>query len=357
MKIGVAPGGSGLRQRADPPRSARGKIWGQIALACCQARYALLLTRLSQPFYILTMQRRHFVAATVALGSTATLGLVGCATRQAAHPRADRALHKALALIEAQSGGRLGVYALDAETGGEAGYRPDERFAMCSTFKTLLAARVLHMAQTGEVDLGLHATIAASDILPHSPVTEKVVGVPDGITLLELCEAAVVVSDNAAANVLLKATGGPAGLTAWLRQIGDKTTRLDRNEPDLNTALPGDERDTTTPRAMNATWQAILQGDVLKGFGRALLQQWLVDSRTGDQRVRAGLPSDWKAGGKTGAGANSTAGDTLLAWPNPQAEGLVITAYLTGGKRSAAENDAVLAKVGAAIAQWHAALG
>ena len=108
---------------------------------------------------------------------------------------------------------------------------------------------------------------------------------------------------------------------------------------------------------MNTTWQALMQGDVLKGFGRAMLQQWLVDSRTGDKRVRAGLPSDWKAGGKTGSGDNSSAGDTLIAWPTAQSEGLIITAYLTGGKRSFAENDAQMAKVGAAIGQWWAALG
>ena len=304
-----------------------------------------------------TMQRRHFVASSFVLGASAVLGLGGCASRQVAHPKADRAFHKALALIEAQSGGRLGVFVFDAESGGSTGYRADERFPMCSTFKTLLAARVLHMAQEGTVDLGLHATIAAADVVAYSPVTEKRVGVPDGMTLLELCEAAVVVSDNTAANVLLQATGGPTALTAWLRQIGDQTTRLDRNEPTLNSAVAGDERDTTTPRAMNTTWQALLQGDTLKGFGRALLQQWLVDSRTGDKRVRAGLPSDWKAGGKTGSGDNSSAGDTLIAWPNAQSEGLIISAYLTGGQRSFAENDAHMAKVGAAIGQWWAALG
>ena len=306
------------------------------------------------------MQRRQWVTSAVALGTVgaiSSLGLAGCASRTTQHPKADQALRKALALIEAQSGGRLGLYVVDIASGGEAGYRADERFAMCSTFKTLLAARVLHLAQEGEIDLGLHATIAQADVLEYAPVTSKRVGVPDGITLLELCEAAVVVSDNTAANVLLKASGGPAALTAWLRKMDDTTTRLDRNEPDLNTALPGDERDTTTPRAMNSTLQTLLLGDQLKGYGRAMLQQWLVDSRTGDQRVRAGLPNGWKVGGKTGSGANSTAGDTLIAWPSDKSEGVVITAYLTGGKRTVDESNAVMAKAGAAIGQWWAALG
>ncbi|UXC17515.1 class A beta-lactamase [Comamonas squillarum] len=302
------------------------------------------------------MQRCHFVAATLVMGSGSVFGLAGCASRQSAHPRADRALHKALTLIEAQSGGRLGVYALDAETGGEAGYRSDERFAMCSTFKTLLAAHVLYLGQTGALDLGQQVRVTSADMVPYAPVTEKYQDQPGGISLLELCEAIVVVSDNVAANLLLRASGGPEALTAWLRTLGDKATRLDRIEPLLNTAAPGDPRDTTTPRAMQATLQALLLGDVLKGYGRAMLQQWLSDSRTGDQRVRAGLPSEWRVGGKTGAGAHSTANDCLIAWPNAASEGLIITAFLTGGERTTAQSDAVMAKVGAAIAQWHAAL-
>ena len=194
------------------------------------------------------MQRRQLVASGLAAGFAAAtgLGLAGCAHRVAAHPKADKALASALAAVEKQSGGRLGVYVYDAGTGGEAGWRAHERFPMCSTFKTLLAAHVLHLAQEGQVDLGRQVAIAQTDLVTYSPVTEKYVGQPGGITVLELCEAVVVLSDNTAANLILGATGGPAALTAWLRsEVGDKTTRLDRTEPTLNTAEPGDERDTT----------------------------------------------------------------------------------------------------------------
>ncbi|MFE1570366.1 class A beta-lactamase [Comamonas odontotermitis] len=302
------------------------------------------------------MQRRQLVASGLAAGFAAAtgLGLAGCAHRVAAHPKADKALASALAGIEKQSGGRMGIYVYDAVTGGEAGWRARERFPMCSTFKTLLAAHVLHLAQDGQVDLGRQVAIAQTDLVTYSPVTEKYAGQPGGMTVLELCEAVVVLSDNTAANLILGATGGPAALTAWLRrEVSDKTTRLDRTEPSLNTAEPGDERDTTTPQAMNRTWQALLLGDVLKGYGRAMLQQWLIDSRTGDKRVRAGLPADWKAGGKTGSGAHATFGDTLIVWPNARSESLIISAYLTGGTQNFAQGDAVLAQAGAAIGQWY----
>jgi beta-lactamase class A len=176
------------------------------------------------------------------------------------------------------------------------------------------------------------------------------------MTVQELCEAMVLVSDNTAANVLLEASGGPAALTQWLRELGDGITRLDRNEPSLNTALPGDERDTTTPQAMVQSLQKLLLGDVLEGYARALLQQWLVDSRTGDKRVRAGMPGDWTVGGKTGSGERGTACDTLIVWPTAQSAPLLVTAYLTGSQLDGAGREAVLARAGEAVKRWYYAI-
>jgi beta-lactamase class A len=207
-----------------------------------------------------------------------------------------------LAALEIQAQGRFGLYVLDTVSGAEAGWRGDERFPMCSTFKTLLAARMLYLAQRDEIRLWRKLYYSPSEVVAWSPISEKRAGANGGMTVQELCEAMVLVSDNTAANVLLEASGGPAALTQWLRELGDGTTRLDRNEPSLNTALAGDERDTTTPQAMVQSLQKLLLGDVLEGYARALLQQWLVDSRTGDKRVRAGMPGDWKVGGKTGSG-------------------------------------------------------
>lgn len=301
------------------------------------------------------MQRRSMLTTGLALGLGAW-GLSGCAFISKQQAAAARTLSDELAALEIQARGRFGLYVLDTVSGAEAGWRGDERFPMCSTFKTLLAARMLYLAQRDEIRLWRKLYYSPSEVVAWSPISEKRAGANGGMTVQELCEAMVLVSDNTAANVLLEASGGPAALTQWLRELGDGTTRLDRNEPSLNTALPGDERDTTTPQAMVQSLQKLLLGDVLEGYARALLQQWLVDSRTGDKRVRAGMPGDWKAGGKTGSGERGTACDTLIVWPTAQSAPLLVTAYLTGSQLDGAGREAVLARAGEAIKRWYYAI-
>ncbi|GEQ75566.1 beta-lactamase [Comamonas testosteroni] len=301
------------------------------------------------------MQRRSMLTTGLALGLGAW-GLSGCAFISKQQAAAARTLSDELAALEIQARGRFGLYVLDTVSGAEAGWRGDERFPMCSTFKTLLAARMLYLAQRDEIRLWRKLYYSPSEVVAWSPISEKRAGANGGMTVHELCEAMVLVSDNTAANVLLEASGGPAALTQWLRELGDSTTRLDRNEPSLNTALPGDERDTTTPQAMVQSLQKLLLGDVLEGYARALLQQWLVDSRTGDKRVRAGMPGDWKAGGKTGSGERGTACDTLIVWPTAQSAPLLVTAYLTGSQLDGAGREAVLARAGEAIKRWYYAI-
>lgn len=301
------------------------------------------------------MQRRSMLTTGLALGLGAW-GLSGCAFISKQQAAAARTLSDELAALEIQARGRFGLYVLDTVSGAEAGWRGDERFPMCSTFKTLLAARMLYLAQRDEIRLWRKLYYSPSEVVAWSPISEKRAGANGGMTVQELCEAMVLVSDNTAANVLLEASGGPAALTQWLRELGDGITRLDRNEPSLNTALPGDERDTTTPQAMVQSLQKLLLGDVLEGYARALLQQWLVDSRTGDKRVRAGMPGDWKAGGKTGSGERGTACDTLIVWPTAQSAPLLVTAYLTGSQLDGAGREAVLARAGEAIKRWYYAI-
>ena len=298
------------------------------------------------------MQRRSMLTTGLALGLGAW-GLSGCAFISKQQAAAARTLSDELAALEIQAQGRLGLYVLDTVSGAEAGWRGDERFPMCSTFKTLLAARMLYLAQRDEIRLWRKLYYSPSEVVAWSPISEKRAGANGGMTVQELCEAMVLVSDNTAANVLLEASGGPAALTQWLRELGDGITRLDRNEPSLNTALPGDERDTTTPQAMVQSLQKLLLGDVLEGYARALLQQWLVDSRTGDKRVRAGMPGDWTVGGKTGSGERGTACDTLIVWPTAQSAPLLVTAYLTGSPLDGAGREAVLARAGEAIKRWY----
>ena len=260
---------------------------------------------------------------------------------------ADQRLIEEIKRLESASGGRLGVCVLDTATGARHAYRGDERFPMCSTFKALAAAAILAQVDAGKEQLSRRINYDASALVTYSPVTEKHVG--DGMTLGEICEAAVTLSDNTAGNLLLAALGGPAGLTAYLRSLGDQFTRLDRNEPSLNEALPDDIRDTTTPNAMASTLQALVLGTkALSAPSREQLTAWLIANKTGDTRLRAGLAKDWRIGDKTGAGARGTNNDVAVVWP-PNRAPIVITAYLTGATVSAMEQNATIASVARAV--------
>jgi beta-lactamase class A len=246
--------------------------------------------------------------------------------------------------LEKKSGGRLGVAVLDTETGDRAGHRADERFALCSTFKFLASAFVLARVDRGEERLDRRVVFAKGDLVTYSPATEKRVG-GDGMTVAEICEAAVQLSDNTAGNLLFASFGGPAGLTAYLRSLGDEVSRLDRIETELNTAIPGDPRDTTTPTAMLADMQKLLVGEALSPRSREQLIGWLVGNKTGDARLRAGLPMDWRVGDKTGTGDNGAANDVAIAWP-PGRPPVLIAAYFAESPISGGERNAVLAEVG-----------
>jgi len=261
---------------------------------------------------------------------------------------ADQRLIDEIRRLESESGGRLGVCVLDTATGARHVHRGDERFPMCSTFKVLAAAAILARVDAGKEQLARRITFDASALVTYSPVTEKRAG-GDGMTLAEICDAAVTLSDNTAANLLLAAIGGPPGLTAFVRGLGDVVTRLDRNEPSLNEALPDDPRDTTTPNAMASSLQALILGTAaLSAASREQLTAWLLANKTGDTRLRAGLAKDWRVGDKTGSGARGTANDVAVIWP-PNKPPIVITAYLTGATVSTTQQNATLASVARAV--------
>lgn len=282
-------------------------------------------------------------------GAALALGGWGLGAAQVKAQDAFGTLQAAFARIEAASGGRLGVAVLDAGSGRQAGYRQDERFPITSTFKMLAAGGVLARVDAGLDSLDRHVIFAREDLVTYSPATEKFAG-PQGMTLAQIVEAALVLSDNTAGNLLLNVLGGPAGLTAWLRQQGDSVSRLDRLETELNEALPGDPRDTTSPGAMLANLRALTLGEALKPSSRALLRGWMRASHTGDACLKARLPQGWIVEDKTGAGANGTRNDVGLLWPPGRAQPVLVTAYLTGSKAEAAMRDAALAEVGAAVA-------
>ncbi|MFD3425371.1 class A beta-lactamase [Nocardia fluminea] len=251
--------------------------------------------------------------------------------------------------MEAKYGARLGLSVVDTGTAATANYREGERFPMASTFKGLACGALLqaHPLSTGYFDQVIRYT--AADIVVNSPETEK--HIDTGMTVTALCDAAITLSDNTAGNMLLRLLGGPSGFTAFLRTLGDTVSRLDRWEPELNTAIPGDERDTTTAAALVANYRALVVGTALQEPERAQLATWLKASKTGAKRIKAGLPTDWIVGDKTGTPAYGSALDVAVAWP-PNRAPLVLAVLTTKPDQNAEpSNDLVAEATKAAVAQ------
>ena len=253
-------------------------------------------------------------------------------------------LRRGFADLERRHGGRLGVAVLDTAGAEPIAHRGGERFALCSTFKFVAAAFVLARVDRGEEDLGRRIVYGRDRLVTYSPVTEKHTG-GDGLTVGEICDAAVTLSDNTAGNLLLDSFGGPAGLTAFMRSLGDGVSRLDRWETELNEAAPGDPRDTTTPVAMLGILRETVLGTVLSAPSRGQLAAWRVANKTGDKRLRAGVPGGWRVGDKTGTGANNATNDIAVIWPPGRAP-VVVAAYYAEARASDDERSAVLAEVG-----------
>ncbi|RAI60898.1 class A beta-lactamase [Roseicella frigidaeris] len=275
-------------------------------------------------------------------------GTLALAAGRPAAARGFEPLPAALQRIERESGGRLGFVMLESGSGGGAAHRPAERFPMCSTFKLLAAAAVLARVDAGQERLERRVRFGRAALVPYSPITEQQAE-GEGMTLAALAAAAIGYSDNTAGNLLLEAIGGPAGLTGFARGLGDAVTRLDRIEPALNEALPGDPRDTTSPMAMLTDLRRLLLGDALSAAGRERLTGWLLGSRTGDSRIRAGLPAGWRFGDKTGSGERGTTNDVGIVWP-PGRPPVLFAAFLTETEAGMEQRNATLAAVGRAMA-------
>lgn len=252
-------------------------------------------------------------------------------------------LPNALAPIEQKTGGRLGVYALDVETGKTLEHRAEERFAMCSTFKWFLAAQLLMRVDAAQLKLDERIKYGSSDLLEHAPVTKEHL-TEGALSLEELARAAVTVSDNTAANLLFAKLGGPHSLTQLAASLADTTTRFDRNEPSLNTNEPNDPRDTTTPRAMVQLMNQVLAGRVLSPASRDRLIGWMQACETGKKRLRAGLPPEWTAGDNTGTGEHGACNDVAIALP-PNRRPILIACYISEAKAPIEDLEAAHADV------------
>jgi beta-lactamase class A len=293
--------------------------------------------------------------------------LAACAPHDPADPRASYVPppdDPRFAAIEQRIGGRVGVAAWNTGTDQWLGHRRNEAFALCSTFKWLLAAQMLELAEHQPDFLASEVLYNDSDLLEYAPVARR--HIADGpmgrmgrMSVEQMCEAIVVLSDNTCANVLLKGPAmGPEGLTRFLRSSGDGVTRLDRYETDLNNVAPGDERDTTTPDAMARTLRNLLLGHTefgdppLNEASREKLIGWMVESPTGRERLRAGFPSTWRVGDKTGTwnGENNAANDVAIAWP-PNAAPIVIASYLHRSTAGPPARNAAHAEIARIIAE------
>ncbi|WP_069171634.1 class A beta-lactamase [Streptomyces griseus] len=290
-------------------------------------------------------------AALATLAGLAALPLAGCtaapapsgpspATPEPAPPAsADPRTRRAFDALEREFDARLGVYALDTGSGRTVVHRPDERFAYASTCKALLAGAVLERNSLRQLDRLVR--YGREELISNSPVTER--HLATGMTLRELCDAAVRYSDNAAANLLFRELGGPGGLQDALRALGDRVTRCDRYEVALSDGIPGDPRDTSTPRALATDLRAYVLGDTLPAGKRAVLTDWLKRNTTGDDTIRAGAPGGWQIGDKTGTGGYGTRNDIAVAWP-PGGAPITLAVLSDCGTKDAARDDALLAR-------------
>ena len=280
------------------------------------------------------MQRRDF------LGAAALTPFLSLDALAADAPNAPDAPMTAFASLEKDLGGRLGVSAINLASGKQVGHRTSERFPLCSTFKAMLAGAILQRSATDAALLNRRIQYNKKDMVPHAPITEK--NLAKGMTVAELCAATIQYSDNPAANLLMKVLGGPEAVTAFARSIGDNEFRLDRWETELNSAVPGDPRDTTTPLAMMRSLQALVVGDALPAPQRQQLKDWLVGNTTGGKLIRAGTPAGWTVGDKTGGGAYGARNDVAVIWPPGQAP-IVIAVYTAHNKEDAGYREDIIA--------------
>lgn len=273
--------------------------------------------------------------------------LLAYLTASAASGKDDAAAR--VAAVETRIGGRIGVAALDTSNSKRVDYRADERFPMCSTFKFLAAAAALKRVDEKQEKLERFMPYDVKQLLEYAPVTKDHLK-EGGMTLGALCAAAIEQSDNTAANLLLDTIGDPAGLTNFLRGLGDNMTRLDRKEPELNSAIPGDDRDTTTPAAICVDMQRLLLGDALSKSSRRQLEEWLQRNETGGLMIRSGVPRTWTVGDKTGRCANGATNDVAIMRP-PSRAPILLAIYSVGSPATANDREAAIAEVAKIVAE------
>jgi beta-lactamase class A len=290
-----------------------------------------------------SQNRRRFLLAAISV-PFATIW-----TSWAAKGDAAVAAGAKFAKLERTLAGRLGVFALNTANGTQLSYRANEYFPLCSTFKVLLVSAILKRSTQSDGLMQQRIKYQQSDLVTYSPITER--HVEDGMTVAALCAAAIQYSDNTASNLLMKILGGPGSVTTFARSIGDRQFRLDRWETALNSAIPGDRRDTSTPNAMGSSLQRLALGDALEPHLQLQLRVWLQGNTTGAARIRASVPADWQVGDKTGTGDYGTANDVALLWP-PRRSPVVVAIYTTQGEKDAKARNDIIVSAARIVVNW-----
>lgn len=247
---------------------------------------------------------------------------------------------------ERELGARIGVSIYDVADNELWNYNGDTRFPLMSTFKVLACAKLLADIEKGLQSFDVSTVITTSSLIVWSPVTEKHVG--EKFTLKQACSATMIMSDNTAANIVLTGIKGPKALTQFMRSIGDEVTRLDRIEPDLNEALDGDKRDTTTPNAMVKSLHILLFGDVLSQASKSQLKQWMIDNKITGSLLRSVLPENWLIADRSGSGGYGSRGVAAVVWPEKRTP-LIISIYLTQTDAPFAQRNKAIANIGKEI--------
>jgi beta-lactamase class A len=278
--------------------------------------------------------------------------LLAAASGLAVWPALAQETLPALTAYERETGGRVGLYAENVVTGAKVAWRAEERFVMCSTFKASLASFVLARIDQGKDHLESMIAYGPENLLEYAPVAKQNIAknAKASMSVADMCAATVELSDNTCANLLLARVGGPSALTAFWRSTGDTVTRLDHNEPELNRSPPGDPNDTTTPIAMVGNLRRFLLGEVLSLDSRQRLTGWMLNCKTGDNRLRAGLPKDWKVADKTGSSGRDAAGDIAVVWSKPDRP-VLIAAYVQGGSPSGPQFTALFSEIGRMVGE------
>lgn len=277
----------------------------------------------------------------------ALAGVHGLAVAQESMP--SRIQHQ-LSMLERDAQGRLGVVLIDTADNSRLSYRADERFPFCSTSKVMAVGALLKASEQQHDLLSQTVEIRQSDLVNYNPVTAKHVG--SRMRLDALAAATLQYSDNTAMNLLVGRLGGTSAVTRFSRSIGDEIFRLDRLEPELNSAIPGDMRDTTTPTAMAESLRKLTLGDALQPPQRARLVSWMKGNTTGDRSIRAGLPANWEVADKTGGGDYGTTNDIAVIWPTGRPP-LILVVYFTRTEAKAATRPDVLARATHIVTQQY----